>query len=193
MKLLEMRLRRAGLATKNWGYSSLRGSISEHAKRLQSFLQELHGDTSISQLYLVTHSMGGIVARGALKGESFPRLRRMVMLGPPNRGSHAARILAPVLGRFCQPLVELSDGPSDFLRGLHVPRNVELGIIAAAHDRVVSVQSTHLDGETDHVVLPSGHGRMLFRSDVAQNVISFLRYGQFAVAAPQWMPADATS
>jgi hypothetical protein len=74
-----------------------------------------------------------------------------------------------------------------------VPRDLELGIIAAAYDRVVSVRNTHLESETDHVVLPSGHGQLLFRSDVAEQVLSFLRDGRFAVVEPHLVPADATA
>jgi hypothetical protein len=107
------------------------------------------------------------------------------MLGPPNRGSHVARKLTKWGGFLCKPLRQLSDAPDSFVRNLPWPAAaLPIGVIAARHDRVVQLPSTHLPTQRDHVVVPSGHTRMLLRRDVATYVARFLREGQFG-SAPQ--------
>ena len=101
------------------------------------------------------------------------------MLGPPKRGSRVAAVLAQGLGWFCRPLAELSDAENSFVNTLAPPDGVDVGIIAASFDRVLSVESTHLPTERDHLVVPSGHTSMLFRSDVAEYTAAFLRQGHF--------------
>jgi pimeloyl-ACP methyl ester carboxylesterase len=57
-------------------------SIDQSAKRLRDEINRLDEDVS-----LVAHSMGGLVARAAMK--SGAKVRRLVMLGTPNYGSFA--------------------------------------------------------------------------------------------------------
>jgi hypothetical protein len=103
----------------------------------------------------------------------------MVMLAPPNHGSYVARWLAPYLGLLCQSLRELSDEPGSFVRGLAEPCGLDIGIISAASDHLVSPGSTHLDCQRDHVVLPGRHGLLPLRRDTARQVDAFLRNGRF--------------
>ena len=52
-------------------------------------------------------------------------------------------------------------------------------IVAAARDRVVRIENTRLSNQADHIVVNSGHASMLFRSEVADLIDSFLRHGRF--------------
>ena len=93
--------------------------------------------------------------------------------------SSVARVLAPRLGRFCPPLHELSDAPDSYVNRLGEPKDVDVGIVAAAADRVVKLESTFLSRQLDHIVLPGHHGTLPWRRDAAEQVIHFLRYGRF--------------
>ena len=126
--------------------------------------------------------MGGIISRVMLEHYRPENLGRVVMLGTPNQGSHAARRLAPGLGWLCPALSQLSDAESSWIHGVHRPKNIEIGVIAGAHDRVVSVEATRLPGAADHQVLPSGHGELLFRRDVLRSIDRFLCHGKFELA-----------
>ena len=180
MKRLEWRLQRSGYETLNWGYTSVRGDIQSQSRALQDKLLELNGDPGLQRFHLVPHSMGSILARAALASTEFNRLGRIVMLCPPHRGSRVAAGLSRVLGPICKPLAQLSDRADSFVNNLPEPVGYEIGIIAAARDRVVSVESTHLSRQADHIVINSGHTTMLFRRDVAELVDSFLRQGRFS-------------
>ena len=185
MKPIETHLRQCGFDTLNWGYPSIRGDIERHARRLSKTLQQLEQSPAINKICLVTHSMGGIVARTALLQTRLEKVSRLVMLGPPNHGSRVATVLAQGLGWLCKPLSQLSDTDDSFVNQLPPPGGIEIGIIAALFDRVVAIDSTHLSTELEHRVIPSGHNSMLFRRDVASDVANFLSRGRFAAQSSE--------
>ncbi len=183
MKPLARRLTRGGFQTRNWGYPSTRRVIQDHARNLTKVLEQLEGSPTVGRFHLVTHSMGGIVARQAMTNCELSKLGRLVMLGPPNGGSRVAAKLACFVGRLCPPLLQLSDSDDSFVNQLPAPEGVQLGVIAAQFDRVVRLEATHLPNETDHTVVPAGHGPMIFRRDVAELAANFLKFGRFEIAA----------
>ena len=86
------RLRKCGYQVKNYGYFSISKTIPDHSRRLGEVLEAFENDPAIEKFHLVTHSMGCIIGRHLFAQRPFEKLGRWVMLAPPNRGSHAARI-----------------------------------------------------------------------------------------------------
>ena len=182
LRPLERHFSRLGFNVLNWGYPSIRNGVEKNAQRLRQLLEDAESQSSNPRIHIVAHSMGSIVTRAALTAYLPAMLGRVVLLGPPNRGSPVARRLAPALGRLCPALHDLSDVPASLVNQLPVPENYSFGIIAAAYDRVVPLANTHLETESDHLVLPFGHGSMLFQAAVADAVHCFLTGGQFCPA-----------
>ncbi len=179
MVRLARHLRGNGFWTENWGYRSIRPTIEFNSLWFKSRFNDFVSRTCFDRVHLVTHSMGSIIARRALDLERPHNLGRFVMLGPPNSGSHVARRLSAHLSRLCPPLRELSDLPDSYVNRLNKPAGIELGIIAAESDRVVRLNSTFLDCQRDHIVLPGHHGTLLWRRDTSEQVIHFLQKGRF--------------
>lgn len=182
MSLLASRLTAHGYAVESWGYWSLWQSletlIPEFEERFRKHEETLEEQTRV---HIVGHSLGSIIARAVLTRTSLPSVERMVMLSPPNRGSHAARRLGPFL-RWLSPLVEELSDQSDSLVNRLARRplsRVEVGVVAAEWDDLLDERSTHLDCESDHIILPSRHGDLVFRRPVAEQVVHFLDHGQF--------------
>ena len=163
----------------NWSYSSLWSGIERHGQQMAEQLQRLDDDPAVERLDLITHSMGGIIARLALAARLPDKMGRMVMLAPPNTGSHVARSLAPVLGRLCPPLVQLSDEEQSFVASLPPPAQMEIGIIAARNDFLVAEPRTHLSTEKEHIILPGMHTSLVWRQETAEQVAAFLTSGKF--------------
>jgi len=183
---LSWRLQKCGFEVRRFGYRSLFGSIEDHAVRFRKLLDELDAENNVSELFLVSHSMGGIVARQALL-ESYPKkLRRWVMLTPPNHGSPVATFLASRVLPFCRTLGQLTDSENSFVRNLpEPPLGVEIGIIAASHDRVIPDGNARLTNATAELTLSSGHNGVLVRPNVARQVIQFLEFGHFVRTGPE--------
>jgi hypothetical protein len=148
-------------------------------------------------LHFVTHSLGGILVRLWAERTDPGNLGRVVMLSPPNQGSDVAdkipdRLLRLVMG---PASVQLGTDSTDLPVRLP-PVDFELGIIAGdasinplyswwlpgEDDGVVTVESTWVEGADDFLVLPYTHTFIMYRGRVIEEVLSFLRTGQFTEA-----------
>jgi hypothetical protein len=187
----------------NVSYASSRRSLDEHAQSLARVLENLEG---VKEIDLVCHSLGNLVVRRYL-GEAAlpeprwkvdPRLRRMVMLGPPNNGAQLARLFKH------NKLYGLVTGPSGkqlavsweaAQKQLATP-TFAFGIIAGGRgnghgsnpvidgddDLVVAVDETRLAGAADFLVVPRFHGHLLEDEQVCECVVRFLKDGYFVSA-----------
>jgi len=75
-----------------------RSSLEAMAEELQRLIEEVtqvNGLEGVDTVDLVAHSMGGLVCRLALEDPTTrARVRKLVTLGTPHNGTHAARFLA---------------------------------------------------------------------------------------------------
>jgi pimeloyl-ACP methyl ester carboxylesterase len=196
MKRVEWALRREGYTVRNLSYASRQHDIPTLAEQaLGPFFAHW---AAKEPLHFVTHSMGGILLRQFLMMHpKVPKPRRVVMLGPPNRGSEIVDRLRnwPPYARVNGPAgLQLGTGPESAPNQLAELTGVEVGIIAGSvslnplftrwirqpSDGKVSIESTRLDGMSDHIVLPTSHTWMMWRGGVIDHIRAFLRNGRFA-------------
>ena len=175
---LRRALERQGFRAINWRYRSLWGSIGAHAGRLATAAKELDEDVGVARLHFVGHSMGAIVVRRAIAIARPRKLGRVVLLAPPNRGARLADLALRLFGRRLIAATELCSHPESYVNRLAPAADLDCGVIAASWDHVVSVDSTYLPGQRDHLVLRSLHTLPLHRHTPAQ-VAHFLREGRF--------------
>lgn len=182
------------------GYPSTRADIGEHAACLASVIEHLDG---IDTIYLVGHSLGNLVIRHYLADQTDAasgktpdaRIRRIVMLGPPNHGTPLAEPWAgnKLFDKLAGPAAEqIAQGPDALGDRLATP-TCEFGIIAGGRrdehgynplipgddDSVVPVESTRLDGATDFIVLPVLHIFLIEDQRVLDCTLRFLQHGYF--------------
>ncbi|MHC4878327.1 MAG: esterase/lipase family protein [Planctomycetota bacterium] len=179
MARVARRLRREGYTVRNWSYHSVRKRVAEHAERLRDDVARITGDGDYSRVHFVTHSLGGIVVRQMLCNSLQASLGRIVMLCPPNAGSHIARLSSMFLRGLCPVLREISDRDTSFVNGLGVPDDAEIGVIAGSGDWVVRRSSTHLPNQRDHIVVRGGHLRLPFLRSAVEQTSHFIRHGTF--------------
>jgi pimeloyl-ACP methyl ester carboxylesterase len=192
----------------NVSYASTRRTLDEHAQSLARVLENLEG---VTEIHLVCHSLGNLVVRRYVGEALSPnpqwkpdeRIRRMVMLAPPNNGARMAeyfksnKIFSMVLGPSGK---QIAAQWSDVEQRLAIPP-FEFGIIAGSKkvgnydnplldgedDLVVKVEETRLKGACDFLTVPLAHGEIMDDPEVQKCVLRFLKEGCF-LSADKRMP-----
>ncbi|WP_440906614.1 esterase/lipase family protein (plasmid) [Catenovulum sp. SX2] len=195
MNRLAEELKNEGYEVLNYGYPSTDLKIEKIAQIHLPKAIEQCGDADIEKINFVTHSLGGIVLRKYLSENKLENLGRVVMLGPPNKGSEVVDKLKKLPG------FKLINGPAGLQLGTSedsVPNTLgpvtyPVGVIAGSStfnpilsqmlpdpdDGKVSVARTKVEGMTDHVVMPVTHTFMMKNKEVIEQVITFLKSGKF--------------
>lgn len=89
-------LRRRGFDARAFGYATRSERLERHGERLEAFIEAWLGGQRASTLGILTHSMGGLVARAYLARPGAARQaerQRVAMLAPPNQGAALAEML----------------------------------------------------------------------------------------------------
>ncbi len=186
-----------------FSYASTRAEVRDHAKALRDVVSHLEG---VKEIDFVAHSLGNIVIRHFLKDEMDaaadhridPRIKRIVMLAPPNNGAQLAermkknpafKLVFGVSGE------QLAEGWSRLADHLAIPP-CEFGIIAGESDSwfgtnpllegkddfVVRVAETRLPGARDFLVVSGLHSFIMDREVVRESTLRFLEHGYFRTA-----------
>jgi triacylglycerol lipase len=181
MLLLAYSLERSGYEVLNWGYSSICCTVEELGRQLKSELDAVAGrpNGAPRRVHFVGHSLGNIIIRWVVSQDPSAAWGNVVMLAPPNQGSHAADEHARWLAWLLRPLPELVTSEASIARRLAWPSHVPAGVIAGRYDGKVTIEETHLAGESAHVVVPSMHTFIMNRADVRRLTLAFLRDGRF--------------
>jgi pimeloyl-ACP methyl ester carboxylesterase len=187
----------------NVTYPTTRGSVETHAQMLGRLVSRLEG---IDEINIVGHSLGNLVTRHWLADETKPelgkcpdqRVRRIVMLGPPNNGARIAEVLgrnvvfSTVVGksgaqlastwkdldaRLCSPACEFA-----IIAGGRGGATGFNPLLSGDNDFVVTVESAKLAGAKDFAVLPVLHTTMMDDEKVQEYTLRFLRHGYFVSA-----------
>lgn len=185
---LRRRLEEAGYAVELFDYASVFRDPQISIDRLLDRGRVL---AEKSQVHLVGHSLGALIALQALQRQPDITGGRVVCLGAPLRGSAAARAVAQlpggqfVIGKSLDILrngIARWEGPQAVgaIAG-RLPLGFGLAqTLAAPHDGTVSVVETELPGLSDHVVVPATHTGLLFSREAADQTVAFLRGARFA-------------
>ncbi len=200
---LEKKLRENGYLVFGFDYPSTRIPITESAEYLRRCIESLEG---ISEISLIVHSMGGLVVRSMLMHNTDPRIKRMVMMGVPNKGAVPADLLKdnPLFKTFLGPAGQQLGTKDGLIPSLPVPE-FEFGVLAGGKgdkkgynpllpgddDGTVSVASTRLEGASDFMMEPILHSFLMFNEKCVDATMNFLEHGKFRADAPaQPIPQD---
>ena len=194
MHKLKQALLKKGYRVHNVSYASTRKKIEQLAEEAIAPVLKLCPPEG--KLHFVTHSLGGILVRQYLSRHKIENLGRVVMLGPPNKGSEVVDRLRDFPGfRFIngEAGLELGTGESSVPQKLGAA-NFDLGIIAGTRsinlilshmisgpdDGKVSVENTKLQGMHDHLEMEVTHTFMMRDNKVIEQVIHYLETGRFS-------------
>jgi pimeloyl-ACP methyl ester carboxylesterase len=138
-------------------------------RKIESILEQ----TSVSRIDIIGHSMGGLIGLYYVKKlGGAARVRKLVLMGTPMRGTWAALAGIATMGLLSSSSWQLLPR-SHFLRELAagpLPPETECYTIAAARDWVCPLPSTRLEGATQ-VTVPLGHSSLVVSEEVYEHVL----------------------
>ncbi len=182
MRSLAKSLARSGRKVYVYDYQTTRAPVEQLGNEFADYLKSLDEP----RLDLVTHSMGGLLARVAfsrMESEgTLGRIHRVVMLGPPNHGSDDATWWVanfPPSRSWIRSLPDLADTPDAAVHHLPIPHGIEIGVVAGTLDRRVCESSTHLATEQDWIAVEARHHLMMDSPAVRRCIFDFLDTGSF--------------
>jgi hypothetical protein len=198
MRPLQRALEASDYLVLNCGYRSRTADIATLARDVADRISQWQPE---GKLDFVTHSLGGILVRAALAYGYLPRqrIRRVVMLGPPNAGSEVVDVIRsiPIVARIYATLT----GPAGAQLGTAAsglpaqlpPVDFELGVIAgnrsfnpifsamlgSENDGKVRVDRARVEGMRELLVVPHWHPLLVAAPSVLRQVVQFLETGAF--------------
>ena len=179
---------KAGYECHSFNYHVWGKPPADIAVKLHEFIEKI--DAPI--IHMVAHSFGGIITMHLFDQFPFAKKGRVVLMASPVNGSAVGRrIRANPMTRWMlgQSHVNGLSGDVPQWKGWQdigviagdIP--IGLGLITGGpnlpHDGTVSVEETELKGAADSIVMRVSHSGMLMSTPVAEQIVIFLRTGQF--------------
>ncbi|MBT3191279.1 MAG: alpha/beta hydrolase [Verrucomicrobia bacterium] len=200
MSKMERSLRKEGYTVVSLSYPSTKKTVEqlslEHLKPAIAKCQASRPD----RIHFVGHSLGNIVLRHYLSEHTIDNIGRIVMLGPPNKGSEVVDTLGHLT------LYQWINGPAGNQLGtetsslpntLPVPA-ADIGVIAGTRsvnwilslyipgtdDGKVSPERAKIEGMSDFAEVPATHTFMMRNRKTIAMTLHFLRHGRFTPESP---------
>jgi len=136
--------------------------IDDYAQQLRARIEEVCERCQCDSLIIVAHSMGGLVARSCTAG-SGARIRHIICLGTPHRGTLLARLLPVRTTRQMRP-------GSAWLRELEARESAAVPVtnIYSEHDNIIVPQASARWGENNRALCGIAHMDMAFSAALQQ-------------------------
>jgi predicted alpha/beta hydrolase family esterase len=150
--LLRRGLRRRGFGCiRSFSYGPHTMDVRETAERFGAFVEAVIEETGSDQVYVVGHSLGGLIARYYAQClDESDRIHTLVTLGSPHHGTRAARFSPHKLIRQLRP-------DSDLITELDEPSSCATRFLCFYSD-------------VDHLIVPADNARLRHPDLTAVNV-----------------------
>ncbi len=175
---LEQRLGKEGIVV----FSFNLGTFNSRDIRTSAFLihrkiEAILAQTNVKKIDIIGHSMGGLIGLYYVKKlGGAAKVRKLVMMGTPTRGTWAALAGVATLGLWSASSWQLLPR-SRFLRELEqgpLPPEVQYYTLAADRDWVCPPSSTTVHGATP-IRVALGHSSLVVSEEVFQHIVDALR------------------
>jgi pimeloyl-ACP methyl ester carboxylesterase len=178
MYMLERRLVEDGFVCVSFNLGTLNvRDIRRSAFLIHRKIERILAQTPSQKIDIIGHSMGGLIGLYYVKKlGGHTRVRKLIMMGTPVRGTWAALAGVVTLGLWSTSswqllprsrfLDELAQGP--------LPPGVDVSTIAAARDWVVPLATTRMPG-ANAMTVPLGHSSLVVSEEVYRRVVNTLR------------------
>ena len=192
MKLLALRLNKAGFIVERIGYKSINRSPQDILQDVTTQINASLPDTNYT-VHFVGHSLGGLIIRAYLDSNRIVNLGRVVLIGTPNQGTpfvdkYHDSWWMKLLGPMSRALGTDENSFPNSIASPYYPVGIIAGIteiinnektIPGQDDGIVPLESTKLEQMTDIIIIKTHHAMLPKSRTVAEQTIALLRNGHF--------------
>jgi len=189
MGVMGWRLSRQQYAVHYFGYASYFQMFDDIVAR---FVHTVCTDIGDEPYAIVSHSLGGIVARAALPELAYNPPQHLVMLAPPNQPTRIAKLMrSNAVYRWITWDCGQKLADDDFYAALPIPavpttiisgtkpvggvwQEVIFGPDADVNDGILSIDETQLGDEFEVITVPSRHGFIMNSREVTDIVLEVM-------------------
>ncbi|MEO1857137.1 MAG: alpha/beta fold hydrolase [Rubritalea sp.] len=181
----------SGFSCINLPYPSFRNTLEQMVERLDLLIQQ--EAPKYSKIHLLTHSLGGVIARRYLDACGHDKCSKVLMIAPPLRGSmivdwlgHSPllRVLGPAgdflstanMGNECSVISQ--DVESAVIMGNKVKIPLFQHVIEGENDGIVRVEAGMIEGLDDFKIVHADHTFITSHPEVLVSTDRFLRTGK---------------
>ena len=194
MTKLEKAFTNASFDVVNWSYPSTKLNITDVAHKLYDVVKI--NSENYSNVYFVTHSLGGIVVRRMMKIFNMKNLDGIVMIAPPNNASTFARwilkypIIKTIMGPAGQELMDqkyiekICAVPKSGVMviagtkclSVNNPNSwISQTVLKRPHDGTVTVEETKLPNMEKFITVKASHTFIAANPVVIREAVTFLK------------------
>lgn len=191
MKYCEYQFKKLGYKVENFQYSTYWFSADKTFQKLYHWIEKYDG----YKIYLIGHSMGGLIARGYIQNyNNHQKIHKIITIGTPHYGSAIAKYLYHTPFRF----ILGKSGNSGLVKELPVwNEECEIGCIAGIskigihaffkkfhkkdglNDGNVLVEEALLQNSTDNTMIKGAHSKLIFSKKVIEKCHQFIEKSRF--------------
>lgn len=169
----ERQLKKAGYQARAVSYRPPIANVHKLIPQVKEHIRQMLKETGAKKIHYVCHSMGGVIARAILMDEEFAhRIDKVVCLGSPHHGTHAASLIS----LFVRGAIPQMTYECEYIRSL--PQEFDCvsfyGICSQMDNLVLPVTSAVLPSAKSYAVDYLGHCALLYSPTVSRLVLDCL-------------------
>ncbi len=164
-----------------FNYSTTRGNVLQMVEMLAKKVQEILDTTSASQIDIVAHSLGGLVARTFMSlGEGRGKVNKLITLGTPHQGTHLSIFTKGFARAALDGDLKVNSYLIKLLSSTALPRGSELVSIYSPFDWTISPgengaavgvpESSIKNVRLDYV----GHAGLLYSNEAFEAIVKHI-------------------
>lgn len=177
---MKNRFKKLGYNVENFGYNSIKFS-----ERVLNDLDDLISKIDSDEIYLVGHSMGGLISRQYYSKYKNKKIKSIVTLGTPHNQS--------VVGKFAEKINLIgSAGYAGITKKIEewkgeiplgsIAGTVQLGLLILSQEKsdgTVLLKETQCENQTDHIELNLNHTSLVYSNKSVKQIDFFIKNNKF--------------
>lgn len=152
-------------------YKPFFGSLVSQSNNLKITIDKILANNSDAEIFIVGHSMGGLIGRHYLENNNNKNISSLIMIATPHKGTYLAKM---GIGRCSREITP----ESTFIKNLKKqPINKSINILSDGDNMICPRESAKYFDENIKIEAAPLHNSIIFSSQTIQIIINIIKNG----------------